>query len=124
MLAFESGTGPGSTLCLLKILATSVLYICGNYRGAAPRRASHGFQVVIRIPKVGFSSLLVVSVFCIADRKEKKNPSVFLKSEWFIRTEKEKNASGFFAVFSKQALLERISHVEERPGILLQPALL
>jgi hypothetical protein len=28
MLAYESGTGPGSTLCLLEILATSVLYIC------------------------------------------------------------------------------------------------
>jgi len=80
MLAFESGTGPGSTLCLLKILATSVLYICGNYRGRASGRASRWFKVVHQHAKrPAFTSLLIVGEFSISDRTDEKNTSAFFE---------------------------------------------
>jgi hypothetical protein len=98
MLAFGLGTGPGSTLCLLKILATSVLYICENLRGANSSRAPSGSRWFIRTPKVGLYILsyrqFVLQSPTVRKRRSHKTSSLLLK-----------------ACFSL-----RIGHVDEIPG--------
>lgn len=63
MLAFESGTDPGSTLFLIEILVTSVLYICEIIAWGTPVKEPCRFCEVHQNQKVGSVSHPLIAVF-------------------------------------------------------------
>lgn len=79
MLAVGSGTGPGSTLCLLKILATSVLYICENLRRVNPSRATRWFRVVHQHAKRPAFTSFLSSVYSPSRIVKRRNTSAFFE---------------------------------------------